>query len=234
MTKGTFIGIAKASPQGFAFSVKVPETVTHVKQMKPAEAMPDFEAFLEKISPLKNMNRLGVILFRLPPSFTVSHFRGVEGFLEGLPRDDYYKYALEFRHSSWNTEGALELLRQHNIAAVMTDSPDPGLQYLSNTMITSKDHAFIRMHGREKGYWYNYLYSEEELKPWVDKVNEIKNEVKVLHVYFNNHYGGKAVYNALKFREMAGEKLSSDEKRMLARMNDFFEGKPVSGQKTLD
>ena len=76
-------------------------------------------------------------------------------------------------------------------------------------------------------------HREDELEPWVDKVNEIRENVKVLRVYFNNHYGGKAVYNALKFREMAGESLSSDEKHVLARMNDYFEGKPVPGQKTL-
>lgn len=231
MTKGTFIGIGKATQEGFSFSIKVPETVTHVKQMR-ADALPDFEAFLDKISPLKNMYRLGVILFQLPPSFTVAHFRGVEGFLDRLPAD--YRYALEFRHSSWETEGALELLKQYNIAAVMTDSPEPGLQYLSNVTVTAADHAFIRLHGRNKGFWYDYLYSEDELKPWVEKVNEIREKVKVLHVYFNNHYAGKAVYNALKFKEMAGESLSSDEKHMLERLKDYFAGKPVPGQRTLD
>lgn len=34
MTKGTFIGVGKATPECFTFSVKAPETVTHVKQMK--------------------------------------------------------------------------------------------------------------------------------------------------------------------------------------------------------
>jgi hypothetical protein len=46
-------------------------------------------------------------------------------------------------------------------------------------------------------------------------------------------YWGKAVYNALKFREMADEALSSDEKHRLERMKDWFEGKPVPGQKSL-
>ncbi len=32
---------------------------------------------------------------------------------------------------------------------------------------------------------------KQELEPWVEKVNRIKNETKVLRVYFNNHYGGK-------------------------------------------
>jgi uncharacterized protein YecE (DUF72 family) len=34
MTKGTFYGMVKATPENFQFSVKVPETVTHDKRLK--------------------------------------------------------------------------------------------------------------------------------------------------------------------------------------------------------
>jgi uncharacterized protein YecE (DUF72 family) len=34
MAKGTFIGMSKATPEKFQFSVKVPETITHVKRMR--------------------------------------------------------------------------------------------------------------------------------------------------------------------------------------------------------
>ena len=104
-----------------------------------------------------------------------------------------YDYAIEFRHPSWKTEGPWEMLKHYNIAAVITDSPaKEHLQFLSDVVITA-DHSFMRFHGRNiKGhYWYNYLYSKQELEPWVEKVNRIKNETKVLRVYFNNHYGGK-------------------------------------------
>jgi uncharacterized protein YecE (DUF72 family) len=33
MTKGTFIGMTRAAPEKFQFSIKVPETVTHVKRL---------------------------------------------------------------------------------------------------------------------------------------------------------------------------------------------------------
>lgn len=170
MMLGTFIGIGKAAGEHLQVSLKVPETVTHVKRMH-RDAYPDFEAFLEKIGPLKRMNKLGVILFQLPPSFTVAEFRRVESFLERLPRD--YEYAVEFRQGSWQTEGPWELLQHYNVAAVMTDSPEPSLQYLSSVTVTA-DHSFIRLHGRNKGYWYNYLYSDEELQPWVDKTKDIR------------------------------------------------------------
>jgi uncharacterized protein YecE (DUF72 family) len=225
MTSGTFHGMVKATPGYFQFSVKAPEIVTHIKRMNVKKgALRVFEEFLEKISPLKNANKLGAILLQLPPSFSVNEFKQVEEFLDRMPSG--YDYALEFRHASWRTEGPLEMLRHHNVAAVMTDSPETKLQYLSDTVLTA-DHSFIRFHGRNKGYWYNYLYSEEELKPWVEKVSKITKdpEAKRLRIYFNNHYGGKSVVNALQFREMVEVKeLSTKEKEAKHKILDALDG----------
>ncbi|MFL6460014.1 MAG: DUF72 domain-containing protein [Nitrososphaeraceae archaeon] len=220
MTRGTFIGMSKATPEKFQFSVKVPETITHIKRLRTElGAFSDFEEFLEKISPLNKANKLGAVLFQLPPSFTVSEFKNVERFLDKLPKSasasasnlssssslssppstkktaisNAYHYAVEFRHPSWKTEGPWELLKHYNIATVLTDSPArENLGFLSEVTLTA-DHSFIRFHGRnEKGhYWYNYLYNKEELKPWD------KEQIKILKIYFNNHYGGKAIVNAL-------------------------------------
>jgi uncharacterized protein YecE (DUF72 family) len=221
MTSGTFYGMVKTTPAHFQFSVKAPETVTHIKRMDVKKgALRVFEEFLEKISPLKNANKLGAVLLQLPPSFSVDEFKQVEGFLDRMPSG--YDYALEFRHASWQTEGPWEMLRHYNVAAVMTDSPDPKLQYLSDTVLTA-DHSFIRFHGRNKGYWYNYLYAEEELKPWTEKVSKIKRdpEAKRLRIYFNNHYGGKAVVNEIQFREMVeGRELSKNEKEAKQKILD--------------
>ena len=238
MTKGTFIGMARATPERFQFSVKVPETITHNKRLDINKgAMADFEEFLDKISPLKTANKLGTILIQLPPSFTVTDFKKIEGFLDRLPSSSsssnssssssghHYDYAIEFRHPSWSTEGPWDMLRHYNIAAVMTDSPArENLQFLSDITITTADHSFVRLHGRNtKGhYWYNYLYSKEELKPWVEKVSQIKQQTKVLRVYFNNHYGGKAVVNALEFKEMIGMSLSEKESKALEQGQSYL------------
>ena len=136
--------------------------------------------------------------------------RILNNFSIDCPTADSYDYAVEFRHPSWGTEGPWEMLKHYNIAAVMTDSPaKENLQYLSDVIVTA-DHSFVRFHGRNtKGhYWYNYLYSEQELKPWVEKVDQIRKQTKILRVYFNNHYGGKAVVNALQFKAMTGHSLS--------------------------
>lgn len=242
MTKGTFIGMSRATPAGFQFSVKVPETITHKKRLDVKKnVLKDFEAFLEKISPLRIANKLGAILIQLPPSFTVSEFKNVELFLNELSAfsniysessHEYesttshdYQYALEFRHPSWKTEGPWELLRHYDIASVVTDSPKKeNLEFLSETIVTTADHSVVRFHGRNiKGhYWYNYLYNKEELEPWVEKIDKIKEQTKVLRTYFNNHYGGKAVINALEFKEMLGIKLSEKEASKLESAKSYL------------
>ena len=231
MTKGTFIGMVKATPENFQFSVKVPETITHRKRLDVRKgAITDFKIFLDKISPLKNSNKLGAVLLQLPPSFTVGEFKNMEGFLDKLPSG--YHYAVEFRHPSWKTEGPWDMLKHYNIAAVMTDSPaKENLEFLSEVTVTTSDHSFIRFHGRNtKGhYWYDYLYSKEELKPWIEKVEEVKRQTKVLRAYFNNHYGGAAVINALQFKEMLGNRLSENERSIIEHAQEY----PSNRQLTL-
>jgi uncharacterized protein YecE (DUF72 family) len=231
MTKGTFIGMVKATPENFQFSVKVPETITHRKRLDVRKgAITEFEIFLDKISPLKNSNKLGAVLLQLPPSFTVGEFKNMEGFLDKLPSG--YHYAVEFRHPSWKTEGPWDMLKHYNIAAVMTDSPaKENLEFLSEVTVTTSDHSFIRFHGRNtKGhYWYDYLYSKEELKPWIEKVEEVKRQTKVLRAYFNNHYGGAAVINALQFKEMLGNRLSENVRSIIEHAQEY----PSNRQLTL-
>jgi uncharacterized protein YecE (DUF72 family) len=239
MTKYTFIGMDKATQnnnKNFEFSIKVPETITHIKRLDVEKgAIASFEEFLDKISPLKIANKLGAILIQLPPSFTVTDFKNTENFLDNLPSG--YQYAVEFRHPSWNTEGPWEMLKHYDIAAVMTDSPiSDNLQFLSEVKITSKNHSFIRFHGRDSRHRYNYLYSTEELKPWVNKVKkEIigKTDNTLLRVYFNNHYGAKAVINAFEFKKMLGISLSKRETNALIFAKSYY-SRPPSPTSTLD
>jgi uncharacterized protein YecE (DUF72 family) len=61
-------------------------------------------------------------------------------------------------------------------------------------------------------------------KTWIEKVNEIREQTKVLRIYFNNHYGGKAVINAMQFKEMIGISLSADEKRVMENAKEHILG----------
>ena len=231
MTKDTFTAMTKATPDGFQFSIKVPETVTHDKGLDIKKgAMVILMEFLDKITPLKISNKLGAVLIQLPPSFTVKEFRNTEEFLDRLPSG--YDYAIEFRNPSWNTEGPWELLKHYNIAAVMTDSPGPDkLQFLSQPIVTAT-HSFIRWHGRQVKPRYNYLYSKEELSPWVEKVKQVSTETATVRGYFNNHYGAKAVVNAIELKEMLGTSLSDKEKAVVENARNFFF--QAARQSTLD
>ena len=242
MNKGLFFGMVKATPQNFEFSIKVPERITHRKKLDVnKDVITDLKEFLDKISPLYNSGKLGAILIQLPPSFSIQSFHNLEKFLENIPRKSEekndeiannkqikndYQYAIEFRHPSWNTEGPLDLLKHHNIANVITDSPErENLSFLSNSIVTSKEHSFIRFHGRNTSsghYWYNYLYSKKELEPWINKVKKIKNQTKKLRIYFNNHYGGKAIINALQFKEMNRSSLNDKERKILQNAEDYY------------
>jgi uncharacterized protein YecE (DUF72 family) len=120
------------------------------------------------------------------------------------------------------------MLRHYNIASVLTDSPaKENLEFLSdeNNVVTNT-HAIIQLHGRNSNrnhYWYDYLYSESELIPWTDKIKKIKERVDSVFVYFNNHYGGKAIVNALQFKELLNkDSLTENEILVLEKAKNFF------------
>jgi uncharacterized protein YecE (DUF72 family) len=99
------------------------------------------------------------------------------------------------------------------------------MSFLSNSIVTSTDHSIIRFHGRNTSsghYWYNYLYTKNELEPWVYKVKKIKNQTKKLRIYFNNHYGGKAIINALQFKKMSGSSLNDRERKILQNGEEYY------------
>jgi uncharacterized protein YecE (DUF72 family) len=104
----------------------------------------------------------------------------------------------------------------------MIDSPpDDKLGFMSDVTVTA-NHSFIRFHGRDSKHRYNYLYSKEELKPWTSKVKMLQKETSVVRSYFNNHYGAKAVVNALQFKEILGQKLTVDQEKALTHAQNYL------------
>lgn len=60
------------------------------------------------------------------------------------------KFAIEFIHKSWNTDGVLESLQHYDIVSVLTDSlAKENLEFLSNeNNKTSKSIGVVRLPGR--------------------------------------------------------------------------------------
>jgi len=80
---------------------------------------------------------------------------------------------------------------------------------------TYPDMAVVRFHGRNRETWnkrnvtaaerFNYLYSEEELKEFVDPVQKLINQVAETHVLWNNGHEDKGVRDAQQFQELLGK-----------------------------
>ncbi len=108
------------------------------------------------MKPLIDAGKLECTLVQLPPylKFNAEKF---ESFLSLLP--DLPSFAVEFRHNSWMNEEAFKLLEKYQVAYTIVDEP----LLPPETHVTS-DIAYIRWHGRESRAWFNYKYSEDQLK----------------------------------------------------------------------
>ena len=103
--------------EGFLFSLKIPQQVTHEQRLVDAE--PVLARFLSRAEILGD--RLGPLLLQLSPEFkpNADTRRDLRGFVEGL--SDQFRWAIEFRHSQWLNNETLDLLRRHNVALTLVD-----------------------------------------------------------------------------------------------------------------
>lgn len=62
--------------------------------------------------------------------------------------------------------------------------------------------GYIRFHGRDPGAWYNYAYSEDELRSWVDQIKSLRERPEKIYVFFNNGVEVRAVENAVTMKEL--------------------------------
>jgi uncharacterized protein YecE (DUF72 family) len=129
----TFEKWVAATPGHFLFCPKAHERITHKARLKDAAEFTD--VFLKSLDPLRAAQRLGPILFQLPPYLRCDETR-LRDFLAILPRDT--RYTFEFRHESWFTDAIYEVLRKHDAALCWAESekleapdvPTSGFVYL--------------------------------------------------------------------------------------------------------
>ena len=187
----------------FRFTVKLFEGFTHTRKASLIEE----RAFKRAIEPLMKMDRLSALLIQLPWSFR--NIPENKAFLEELlKRFADYPKAVELRHSSWVKLDVLSFLREKGATFCNIDQP-VFAHSTGATAAASEELSYFRFHGRNAASWfkegvgrnerYNYLYSPQEMAPWVDAVKDtaaVSNEVAVI---FNNHFRGQAVVNAFEF-----------------------------------
>jgi len=82
--------------------------------------------FKQAIAPLKESNKLGVVLFQFPPWFSFSQ-KQIDHILYCKTMMSGYNLAIEFRNNSWlnddNCEKTMSFLRQNDLAYVCVDEP---------------------------------------------------------------------------------------------------------------
>ncbi len=192
--------MVKKTPSHFDFMVKVPQSFTHRR----TEIESDILLFRESIRPIIDSGQLAGCLAQFPYSFKRSK-EALEYVARCREAVEPSKLFVEYRHSSWSSSSVVERMAAERIGYVSVD--EPALSGLMDRDVhLTTDTVYVRLHGRNNdGWWvsgeqrYNYLYSEQELEEWRAKLEEIRNKVARIYVYFNNCYDGKAAINALDF-----------------------------------
>jgi uncharacterized protein YecE (DUF72 family) len=103
-------------PEGFKFSLKANQSITHIKRLK--DAAETANGFLKSLQPISQAGKLGFVLFQLPP-FLKADVGLLKDFLAGLPQG---KLAFEFRHASWFTEDVFNVLREKGVTLCVAES----------------------------------------------------------------------------------------------------------------
>jgi uncharacterized protein YecE (DUF72 family) len=222
-SKSTVMGWLKYSPSDFVFTAKLPKTITHENMLGlKKEVKADLEVFLDLMRPLQLGGKLACLLIQLPPKY-VYNPQNLEAFFQML--DPMFRYAVEFRNLTWLMPATktFELLKQYEVAFTIVDEP-----LLPPEVHLTTDFAYFRWHGRGEEIWFDYLYKEEELTPWVPKVQDSAKKVKQVYGYFNNHYHGYAPENCLQLLENLGllsanqRKVKDKTKIKQAQLKAFF------------
>lgn len=219
----SFARWAAETPEDFRFSVKGPQLVTHIRRLKNCEM--ELANFFAS-GPLALGKRLGPFVWQLPPnlSFDANSF---ETFLALLPKDhgSYLglagkadstkaapyldaskvgpiRHAIEPRHPSFNTPEADALLRAHNVARVIADTPENPARELT------ADFAYCRLQGPARPD--ASVYQPADIEDWAKIMGAWRDQGHDVFAYFVHEDKLHAPANAIALRQALGIALPED------------------------
>lgn len=210
------------SPE-FMFSVKGSRFISHLKKLAGVET-PLANFFASGVLALDD--RLGAILWQLPPNFGFDAER-VDAFFSLLPRsataaaefakghdervkhgamtevavDRPLRYAVEVRHESFKDPAFIDIARRHGIAVVVADTA--GKWPLLDE--ATADFRYVRLHGDSELYASGY--SDAALNSWARKIRRWGRDGDVF-VYFDNDMKVRAPFDAMALAEKLGVQTS--------------------------
>jgi len=154
-------------PETFRFAIKAPRRITHVKQL--AGCQEEAGYLFGTIGALGE--RLGVVLFQLPPHARADASK-LDAFLELVP--DGVPAAFEFRHASWRSDVVYETLARHGAAWVAADDEggEPG------ELPKTAAHTYLRLRAES--------YDDRSLNSWKARCADFERAF----VFFKHEEGG--------------------------------------------
>lgn len=194
-----------AAAADFTFTAKLHRVFTHERGKATAT---DEQQVREGMDALASAGKLGALLLQFPWSFKNTDDERVY-LTKLLARFREYPLVLEVRHSSWNNSQIYDWLEELGVGICNVDQP-LFAKSVKPAAVTTSQVGYVRLHGRNYQDWfrekaprddrYNYLYSLEELEPWITRIKEIAAKTKESYVITNNHFRGQAVVNALEMK----------------------------------
>ena len=195
----------------FTFTAKLHRVFTHERGKATAQDEKDFRHGLDVLA---EADRLGAILLQFPWSFKNTDEERVY-LSKLLNRFKDYPLVIEVRHASWNTAAIYEEFEKRGVGICNIDQP-LFKRSIKPSAFTTSSIGYVRLHGRNYENWfrdkappaerYNYLYSTEELDPWVTRIRQVAKQAKETYVITNNHFLGKAIVNALEIKSVIEER----------------------------
>jgi uncharacterized protein YecE (DUF72 family) len=177
-------GWAAAAPEGFRYSLKAPQQITHHKRLVGAE-----EPLQELLAGARLLgDKLGVILFQLPPNLKKDTGK-LGDFLALLPVG--IRAAFEFRDASWHDDAVFELLQRRNAALCIADSEN-----LATPVVATADFGYFRL--RDEGY------KKADIARWSKAIATSAAAWKETFVYFKHEGEGKGPTFAAMLKKIHG------------------------------
>jgi uncharacterized protein YecE (DUF72 family) len=162
---------AEVTPPTFKLTLKAPRRITHDRRLADCGELVRY--LCETADTLGE--RLGAILFQLPPNFR-KNVEVFDRFVEDLPPG--IRVAFEFRHESWLAEEMVERLRARNAALVIADS-----ETKSTPPVATANFGYLRL--RDEGY------QPADIARWAGTIRDLARSWHDAFVYFKHEGEGK-------------------------------------------
>ena len=173
---------AEQVPDDFAFVLKAPQVIAHVKRLKEVNEEADY--YFRTVSLLGG--KLGAVLCQFPGFFRANLPR-LESFLDLIPA--HVRCAFEFRSPTWLEAGVADLLRDrgHSLCTADTDENS------AREIVSTAPWGYLRL--RRPGY------TDADLAQWAELIHN--QQWERAFVFFKHEEEALGPQLALRFQELA-------------------------------